>query len=365
MILSKFNRGAHIVDVGLFFMALEKKIKIIYNRLMENSIKRISVHCHPFEFEKGQHILEKVDKGIKRKYLRGVSSGIMVDGHGERITLKGIESMHNQAESGDILLYKALHGVDFSEDIGILVNSEIIHNRDWFTEYRLYDEMDFEPGCNKLQSVGVVWRQLNGIKPYKKKAEKGFSIEGIIPDDAIVDAKIDKAGNMMNRVIDDVLLDGVVLVNRPAYTESFALAVTKALGELLPNHAEILKKSFSSLMYQKLQERQETDNFYDQFWSMRQVLEDQIHEIMKRPDTRNREKLNILTQEYSALLIELVMKYSDIFIEEVPSGINPIVQNSQKVELMLKMASTMKLFGSILEKRTGGKYAQRKVKKSS
>ena len=49
--------------------------------------------------------------------MRGISSGIQQDLHGEKMTEKCIKSFHDQASSGDILLYKGKHGVDFTEDI--------------------------------------------------------------------------------------------------------------------------------------------------------------------------------------------------------------------------------------------------------
>ena len=51
-------------------------------------------------------IAEHTDsEGKKRRYLKGCSSGMKVDGHGERMTKNCIKNMQEQAKSGNILLY--------------------------------------------------------------------------------------------------------------------------------------------------------------------------------------------------------------------------------------------------------------------
>ena len=77
-----------------------------------------------------QYAIEKdVGTGLKRRYLKGVASGIAVDGHGERMTEKAINRMQEQANSGEVLLYADKHGVAYTEDIGKLVKAQIDPSR--------------------------------------------------------------------------------------------------------------------------------------------------------------------------------------------------------------------------------------------
>src|SRR4030042_2581287 len=89
--------------------------------------RKIHFKFHPFQVESKGHYLEKAEGGAKRRYLRGVSSGIMRDGHGTRRTLKAIEGMHEQGRSGSVLLYAGIHGVNFIDDLGKLNGSAIVN----------------------------------------------------------------------------------------------------------------------------------------------------------------------------------------------------------------------------------------------
>lgn len=194
----------------------------------------IKFNFHPMDVEKKGHVVEKVDgTGVKRKYLRGISSGIRADGVEERMTAKCIDSFGRQANSGQILLYPDVHGIKSTEDIGKLVHHEITPQYDWITEYRLYDENDLDPRIhsNKLATIDTIWKQANGLPPYDRPVQKGFSIEGNIPDGGLVSFDEDEFGNVSRRVMDEVILQGVILVPRPAYQDSVAHAVYKALGE--------------------------------------------------------------------------------------------------------------------------------------
>jgi len=192
-----------------------------------NENNKISFHFHPYGFENKTHVVEKSDsKGRKRRYLKGISSGLKMDQHQERMTEKCIQSFSDQANSGDILLYPDVHGVKGTDDIGIL-NSHMIDNLgDWHTEFRLYDEFD-EAESYQIQKANVLWKQVAGLPPYSKPKQKGFSIEGFIPPNGIIAMKEDGT----ERVMDGIELDGVVVVPRPAYKDSIANAVFKALGE--------------------------------------------------------------------------------------------------------------------------------------
>ena len=200
---------------------------------------KIAFHFHPFEYDSKSHVIEKSIDGVKKRYLKGVSSGIKIDGHGERMTEKCIKSFMDQANSGDVLLYPDIHGIKQSEDIGILTKASVSPIGDWETEYKLYDESD-GVGQNKLEVIDTIWKQLNGIAPYSKPLQKGFSIEGFIPDAGVQMSQTGK------RVIDNVELDGVVLVPRPAYQDSVANAVYKALGELPPWQVNKVQKNLNN-----------------------------------------------------------------------------------------------------------------------
>ncbi|MCJ7507833.1 MAG: hypothetical protein MUO85_03765 [candidate division Zixibacteria bacterium] len=178
----------------------------------DSQVKRISFYLFPFDWEHNNHILEKADtKGHKRKYLVGVASGIQIDGHGERLTQNAINSIQRQANSGDILLYQDVHGIRDNDDIGILDESDILPNNDWKTSFRLYDEFD-DLDENIVKNNDKLWKKFNGVAPYTRKRQKGFSIEGFVPPDKILSFEKDATGRIGKRVIDDVILDGVVLV---------------------------------------------------------------------------------------------------------------------------------------------------------
>lgn len=193
---------------------------------------RIKVDFHMADHatkQKGESLVswmvEKEEGGRKRRYLSGVASGLAVDAHGEQMTEAAIASFLKQAQETDILLYFN-HGKDFHDDVGILVKSEKLENGDWFTVYRLYDEDDDVPE-EKLKRIETVWRQINGLAPYKKKRQFGFSIEGIIPEGKI---RSEFGGESEGTFIDEVQLDaGVTLVTRPAYITSVAHAIEKAV----------------------------------------------------------------------------------------------------------------------------------------
>ena len=160
--------------------------------------RNIHLHFHPREFDKGNHVIEKADSaGRKRRYLCGISSGVKVDEHGERMTEKCIKSFMSQANSGQVLLFPDIHGIKESEDIGFLSKAEILDSNDWHTEFGLWDEGD-GIGKNKSEKIDTLWKQVNGLPPYKKARQKGFSIEGIIPETSII---MDNFGNMDRRVL--------------------------------------------------------------------------------------------------------------------------------------------------------------------
>lgn len=271
--------------------------------------KVIKFHFHPKEFDKGGHTIEKADnEGRKRRYLCGISSGIKIDSHGERMTEKCIKSFMDQANSGDILLFPDIHGIKESEDIGMLAHAEILPDNNWYTEYGLYDEQD-GIGPVKAEKINTLWKQINGFPPYRKARQKGFSIEGIIPEEAII---MDSWGGLDRSVIDDITLDGSVLVPRPAYQDSIATAIYKALGETTPYRAKSIVESLRS----KVVEQEVEDNYYKLKWDYQNALEELLDKIMKKSNNNKAEELGILFDEYKDLMINLVMSSEKMFVDE-------------------------------------------------
>lgn len=307
---------------------------------MEES-RKISFKFHPKELEKGLHAVEKSEGGRKRRYLLGISSGMSKDLHGERMTEACINSFQEQANAGDILLYEGQHGVNFVDDIGKLVHSEITPVGDWLTEYRLYDELDgFDPGSVTLEKADKLWKQVNGFAPYTRPKEKGFSIEGDIPDGGII--SVDPEGR---RVMNAVRLDGVVVVPRPAYKTSIASAVYKALGEIPPEYSEKIRKGLHDNLSRKMQEAEAKDNYYQKKYMMESQLEDEIYDIITNDrHGTSAEKLRMLFDEYSALMINLILQNEGLFKRDpaVAESNDEVYQsNSGRKDMLMQLEAMM------------------------
>lgn len=263
---------------------------------------------HPRLIEKGLHAVEKDEGGKKKRYLIGVSSGVAVDGHKERMSKNAISSFMTQAASGDVLLYPDVHGIKATDDVGRLVKAEVLDNGDWYTEYCLYDGSEGAQPY-QVQKANVLWAQACALPPYQKARQKGFSIEGIVPEGCI---KADETGR---KIIDDVQLDGVVVVPRPAYQTSVAMAVYKALGERPPmNEGKVLKSLFVELF----QKNEAEKNFYSVRWDMQAALDEAIQRVMKSPDIADkRAVVDEILLEFAARYADLIMQSAALFqVEE-------------------------------------------------
>jgi hypothetical protein len=290
---------------------------------IDKTKNKISFHFQPYEFDQKNHYVEKEDKeGRLRKYIIGISSGLKIDGHEERMTEKCIKSFMNQSSTGDILLYPDIHGIEASNDIGILNSAKVLDNGDWYTEYRLYDEFD-NVGPIKLEKIDTIWKQQTGAPPYNYPKQKGMSIEGFIPPGAIIGGEQAEDGSIQKKVIDDVILDGVVLVPRPAYADSVATACYKALGELPPAFRQNLKKSIKNELKNRLDEEELNDIYYRKKYDLQDALDTQIEKIMKRQkDSRKKEKIEILFDEYKELMVEIIMNSENLFMNNEGEGEN-------------------------------------------
>lgn len=268
--------------------------------------KAIKLHFHPYNIESNQHVVEKAEGGKKRRYMVGIASGIKEDWHEERMTDRCIKGFLDQANSKELLLYPDVHGIRATEDIGRLVYADVMKSGDWYIENRLYDPDD-EIGPVKLEKIDTLWKQVNGLPPYEKKIQKGFSIEGIIPDDQV------KFGSTGKRVIDWVDLDGEVVVPRPAYKDSIVTAVYKALNEVNPYVSEKLIKSIQSKFGVRLQAKELQNSFYTKRYELNDILDEEIENIMQSIRPNKGDLLKIIFGEYSEMMIQLILQSESVF----------------------------------------------------
>lgn len=305
---------------------------------MEEKVKKISLHFHPFQFENKLHVFEKSIDGsdIKKRYLKGISSGIKVDQHGEIITKEAIDDFMRQANEGMILLYPDVHDIRASEDIGKLIKAEIDNNNNWVTTYQLYDQNDLDPAIysQKLATIDTLWKQLNGLPPYDKPIQKGFSIEGIIPNNGIISQSYDG-----KRKICKIDLDGVVLCPRPAYPDSIANGIYKALNVLPPWTEEKIKKSLQNKLRTIVQEKEMKDEYFKKKFEIDNAFEETIEQIMSDVQNNKKERLEVIFSEYQDIMINLLLNSVGLFQNETNIEIPAILvkqENSEKMQRVLK-----------------------------
>lgn len=314
---------------------------------MKGNKTHIPFHLHPYGFEEGLHAVEKADSsGEKRRYLVGISSGIKTDGHGERMTKACIDNMQAQAKKGSVLLYEGQHGVTYTDDLGILVDSEITPMGEWITKFRLYDEKDgFEKGSRTLERAGILWKQVTGQPPYvnekgePRPLQKGFSIEGYIPDGGIV--FMSESGQ---RVIEKVDLDGVLVTPRPSYKDSVITAVYKALDELPPQKKTSFSENMRGRFLSKIEDEQKKQSYYSKRFKLEDALNESIEEIMEKGNQTN-DRLDLLLGEYSVMLKELILNHSGIF--ESPQKPNVSVNTEVTVAKMQRLRLLKSIEGQL------------------
>lgn len=343
---------------------------------VDKESKRIPIpfHIHPYKFEEGLHAVEKSDDlGRRRRYLVGYSSGMKIDGHGERMTKSCIDYMQEQARKGSILLYEGQHGVTHSMDLGKLVNSSITPLGEWVTEYRLYDEGDgFAPGSLTLERADKLWKQVNGLPPYvdetgaPKPLQKGFSIEGYIPESGIIEMS-----DTGQRVIDKVDLDGVLVTPRPSYQDSVITAVYKALDELPPQKRISFTESIRGKFINKIEEEERKSNYYSQRYKLDDALNESIEDIVNRGG-QLKDKLELLMREYSIMLIELIISSTDVFFRpedqaDLPDDYGSVdVAKAQRIQLLKNiqgqltgyLETRLKSFKSKIKEKNNVRYGQ-------
>ena len=317
--------------------------------MSEEKTIRIPFHFSPLINKNGNNCVTKNDEGKKRKYLEGVSSGVKIDAHDERMTDRCIKSFMDQANSGNVLLYADVHGIRSSEDIGILNKADIMPNGDWYTEYRLYDESDDVDDAS-MQKAEKIWKQMQGLPPYRSPMQKGFSIEGYIPETGILSSMKDEHGNVGQRIIDEVLLDGVVVVPRPAYKDSIANAVYKALGELTPQHIDKISSVAKSEFVKVLNNNATEGEYFKRKWELADALDTAIEKIMKSGHPMVEKSLEVIFDEYKRMAIPLVIKSSSRFqVEESERTSDPYGQaKTSKLELLKAISVELELLSKKL-----------------
>lgn len=305
--------------------------------------KPIKLHFTPFNFNQKQHAVEKSDQsGARHRYLCGIASGLKEDAHGERISSNCIESLIRQASSGDVLLYSDVHGIKASEDIGILTKFNVFDDGSWYVEFRLYDESD-KVDQTSLERADKIWRQSLGLSPYRKPRQKGFSIEGYVPEDKV-------SMREERQVIDDMVLEGVVVVPKPAYEDSVIHAVYKALGEEAP---WVVRKGIRARLREAIDDREAKDAYDSRRWEIDGAKDCLIQEAMEAKGPDLKERLEATFDEYKELMTELLMDSTALFDEASPDAepdeASPYSVGPSKGELFRRLRAELDRWAAIYE----------------
>lgn len=325
----------------------------------------ISFWFSPLNPENKLHVVEKSenDGDTKRRYLKGVTSGMKVDGHGERMTKACIEKMQTQAKSGEILLFEGQHAVNLTDDIGRLIGSEITPAGDWITTYRLYDEKDgFEKGSVTLEKADKLWNQMNGFPPYEKASPRGFSIEGFIPEGGIMEMNEEGVRTKIN----EVDLDGVVVVKRPSYQSSVAAAIRKALDELSPEAHNHITDNIRGRFLNLIADEQVKESYYNKRWKLDDALNDAIEEAVSK-GIQMKERLEIVLQEYSRLLVELIIQHQGVFVRppdepDIPEQGAIDVAKANRLRILKGVQDQIAAYVNCVRKRKPAKRVAKKIK---
>jgi hypothetical protein len=281
-----------------------------------NMSRKLKIEYHPADRETKtekegvtQYAIEKADsEGRKRRYLCGISSGMAIDHHGERMSKECIDDFQTQAVDNDIPLL-VNHGKDFTEDVGILTTSEITKEYDWYTEYRLFDEYDLQdnPGLEQnVKEANVVWAKAAGLPPYRRPKQFGFSIEGWVDDN-------NKQATATGTVINKVDLDpGVTLVSRPAYKTSVAHAIAKAF----PKEENIAKdltgeKTDKSVFSDIIVQDAAREDFFEVLADLEAKKDLAIEKILSSMESNERKQ---------EMIIDSLNDYRDMLTELYASG---------------------------------------------
>jgi hypothetical protein len=165
----------------------------------------------------------------------------------------------------------------------------------------------------------------------------------------------DEDGNVTKRVIDDVLLDGVVLVPRPAYQASVAQAVYKALGEMEPEKKERVRKGLQESLEAQVKDKETENAFYKRRWEIGDALDENIRKIMSKDTPDKMERLDMLFEEYKNLMVKLILSSEAIFSggEETDEDSEPYGNTAKpsKLEVLKALQCEFKKLKKALEAR--------------
>ena len=112
--------------------------------------------------------------------------------------------------------------------------------------------------------------------------------------------------------IDDVVLDGIGVVPRPAYTSSMALAVSKALGTKIESR---VRKDFKNRIKDKINLNELNDKYFVRRTEFQDVLEEEIEEVMRADSIQDKQKSLIeLLDEFKEHMIDLIRNSAGRFL---------------------------------------------------
>jgi len=246
----------------------------------------------------------------KNRYLCGITSGMAVDYHGDRMAKECVDDMNRQAKEKDITLY-ANHNKDFNRAIGILEKAEITSTGDLYCEYRLWNEDDGMPQLEFEDSQNI-WKMINGIRPYTKKRQFGFSIEGFVDN-----KDIEKSAS--GRIIKKIDLDpGVSLVTKPAYGYSVASAVMKSLDS-----AEIKK----DILDVAIDNKNKQSDIYTDKWEIEDAMRMSVDAVLEAERTPQ-EKAALLEEIYDSYKTKMISLYSRVDYKVPGADSTALIVNS-------------------------------------
>jgi hypothetical protein len=240
----------------------------------------------------GENSIDREDG--KNKYLVGITSGMSTDYHGDRMSKEAIEDMASQALDKDITLY-ANHNKDYNRAIGIMTKAEVTQNGELYCEYRLWNDEDGVPQ-QEYEDAQHIWKMINGIKPYTKKRQFGFSIEGYIRDN---DIEKTASGKLIKKVDLD---PGVSLVTKPAYNYSVASAIMKSIDA---------NKTQKGILDTTIDQSKQISTFYEDRWEIEDAkgtAERAVIEAEKTPQ----EKQALLEEIYEDYKMKMLALYARV-----------------------------------------------------
>ena len=197
---------------------------------------------------------------------------------------------------------------------------------------------ELNTGVGTLSKIDKLWKQVNGLKPYTSRKQKGFSIEGFVPDEK--DILYTSANG--KRIINNITLQGVIVTPNPAYTCSVAGAFYKALGDTLPQASAKITSSFLTV----ISDGEIQNAYYRKRYIYQDALEQVIEDVMNHPEIRDKKvELNRIFDEFKNSMIELITQSASVFKKPVNSAPEDIgylyTPPSEKIEVLKSLLSNV------------------------